>query len=125
MLPIARVRSFDTEVANFLRVVFERADIRDGIDSYSKVWAIMKVCILSSVDLRGHFDPDVELTRKWSLYRRIPQVLGVCSGHARPVRKNIISSRQSSVDHHVDRFCFVCRVGVLQRFARIACCAST
>ncbi|KAI9434433.1 hypothetical protein H4582DRAFT_2080778 [Lactarius indigo] len=43
---------FDTEVGQFLRVVFERADIRDGLASYSTVWAIMKVCSSSSRDLR-------------------------------------------------------------------------
>ncbi|KAH8985440.1 hypothetical protein EDB86DRAFT_3083563 [Lactarius hatsudake] len=39
---------FDTEVAQFLRIVFERADIRDGLTSYSTAWAIMKVCSASS-----------------------------------------------------------------------------
>ncbi|KAF8261675.1 hypothetical protein EI94DRAFT_1745468 [Lactarius quietus] len=39
----ARANScFDTEVAQFLRIVFEKADIRYGIVSYSTVWAIMK-----------------------------------------------------------------------------------
>lgn len=33
---------FDTEVAQFLRIVFEGADIRDGVASYSTAWAIMK-----------------------------------------------------------------------------------
>jgi hypothetical protein len=44
MLLIARRSSFDAEVVQFLRVLFERADIRDGITvSYSAVYAIMKV----------------------------------------------------------------------------------
>ena len=90
--------SFDTEVAHFLRVVFEKVDIRDGIASYSTVWPIMKVCILSSIDQCRHLqDCDVELTRRWSLCRPIPQVQGVCSGHAQPVRKNVILSRQYRV----------------------------
>jgi hypothetical protein len=45
--------SFDAEVAQFLRVLFEMADIRHGITaSYSAVYAIMKVCVLSSMDQR-------------------------------------------------------------------------
>ena len=40
------MRSFDTELAQFLQAVFERVDIRYGIDTYSKVWAIMKVCCI-------------------------------------------------------------------------------
>jgi hypothetical protein len=104
--------SFDTEVAYFLRIVFEKADIRDGIASYATVWAIMKVCILSSMDLRWRLhDRDMKLTRKWSICRPIRQVQGGCSGHARPVHKNVISSRQYRVlvlapTYHVDRLCF-------------------
>ncbi|KAH8984244.1 hypothetical protein EDB92DRAFT_1887814 [Lactarius akahatsu] len=72
---------FDTEVTQFLRIVFERADIRDGLASYSTAWAIMKVCSPSSRDLCWDLhNRIVELTRKWSLYRPIPQVQ-VCSGH--------------------------------------------
>jgi hypothetical protein len=90
------VRSFDTELAQFLRAVYERTDIRYGIDTYSKVWAIMKVCVLPSVD-RLH-DHNVKLTRKWPLCRPTSQVQGVCSGHSRrPVVKNIILSHQYSV----------------------------
>ncbi|KAH9055585.1 hypothetical protein EDB87DRAFT_1761988 [Lactarius vividus] len=33
---------FDTEVTQFLQTLFERADIRDALVSYSTVWAIMK-----------------------------------------------------------------------------------
>jgi hypothetical protein len=33
---------FDAEVAHFLRILFEEADIRNGIPSYSTVWTIMK-----------------------------------------------------------------------------------
>lgn len=38
--------SFDAEVAQFLRACFELVDVRDGLATYSAVWAIMKVCIL-------------------------------------------------------------------------------
>ena len=101
--------SFDTEVAYFLRIIFEKADIRDGIASYATVWAIMKVCMLSSMDLRRRLhDRDVKFTRKWSLCRPIRQVQGGCTGHARSVQKNVNSSHQYRVlvlasTYHVDR----------------------
>ena len=64
------MRSFDIELAHFLwailGVIFEMADIRDAIDqeidTYLKVWAIMKVCILSS--MCRLLDRDFQLTRK-------------------------------------------------------------
>ena len=100
------MRSFDTELAQFLRAVFERADIRYEIDTYSKVWAIMKVCVLSSMD-RLH-DHDVKLTRKWPLCLPISQVQGVCSGHSRqPVVKNITSSHQYNM-HGCVNLIFLC-----------------
>lgn len=105
--------SFDTEVANFLRIVFEKADIRDGIASYATVWAIMKVCVLSSMDLRRRLhDRDVKLTRKWSLCRPIHQVQGGCTGHARSVKENVNSSHQYRVlvlasTYHADRLYYV------------------
>jgi hypothetical protein len=47
---------FDAEVAQFLRVLFERVDIREGIAaSYCTVWAIMKVCILFSANQRRRY----------------------------------------------------------------------
>lgn len=39
--------SFDTEVTHFLRACLENADIRNEFPSYSAVWAIMKVSLLS------------------------------------------------------------------------------
>ena len=82
-----RLCSFDAEVAQFLQIVFERADIRDGLASYSTVWEIMKVCIPSSRDLRWNLHKRVvELTRNWSLYRPILQVQ-VCSGHTGPFER--------------------------------------
>jgi hypothetical protein len=39
--------SFDSEVAQFLRVCLELVDIRHELPSYSAVWAVMKVGLLS------------------------------------------------------------------------------
>ena len=83
--------SFDAEVAQFLRAIFEKTDIRYGIPSYSTVWAVMKVCIPLSVDL--HWRLHNSIVRKWSLYRLIPRVQGVCSGHTWPAQKEAISLR--------------------------------
>lgn len=41
--------SFDAEAAQFLRACLDIVDIRDKVPSYSAVWAIMKVSLLSLV----------------------------------------------------------------------------
>jgi hypothetical protein len=39
--------SFDAEVTQFLRACLDIVDIRNEVPSYSAVWAIMKVSLLS------------------------------------------------------------------------------
>ena len=71
--------SFDTEVTHFLRACLEAVDIRSGIPTYSAVWAIMKVSLLSLWSICGRMAHSG--SRTWTRYLQTHRVRGVCNGH--------------------------------------------
>jgi len=79
---MACLYSFDAEVAQFLRACFEMVDVRNGIPSYSAVWAIMKVCILPLMVVQSRLHGHTCRTRKWPHYHRTRRAQGVYNGRA-------------------------------------------
>jgi hypothetical protein len=74
--------SFDAEVAQFLHACFELVDVRDGLATYSAVWAIMKVCILLLAVFQSHLHELRFATRQWPHYHRTRRAQGVYNGRA-------------------------------------------
>lgn len=71
--------SFDTEVTQFLRACLETVDIRNEFPTYSAVWAIMKVSLLSLWSSCGCMSSCG--SRTWTRYLQTHRVRGVYNGH--------------------------------------------